>query len=52
MNKIKKILKIGVAYAICLVLLYSLAIRLINVYGVEDTVIDEYNYEEYYVYNE
>lgn len=50
MKKIKGILKVGVTFVICVVLLYSLAIRLINVYGVEDTVIEDYNYEEYYVY--
>lgn len=52
MKKIKEFLRVGVVFAICAVLLYSLAIRLINVYGLEDTVIDEYNYEEYYAYNE
>jgi len=50
MKKLKEILKVGVTFVICVVLLYSLAIRLINVYGVEDTVIEDYNYEEYYVY--
>ena len=50
MKKLKDILKAGVTFVICVVLLYSLAIRLINVYGVEDTVIEDYNYEEYYVY--
>jgi hypothetical protein len=52
MKKFKSLLKVGVAFTICVVLLYSLAVRLINVYGVEDTVINDYNYEEYYAYNE
>lgn len=51
MKKFKNILKIGVTFVITVVLLYSLAIRLINVYGIEDTVIEDYNYEEYYVYD-
>ncbi|MBR4830694.1 MAG: hypothetical protein IKZ96_02895 [Bacilli bacterium] len=51
MKKLKNILKIGVTFIICVVLLYSLAIRLINAYEVEDTVIEDYNYEEYYAYD-
>jgi hypothetical protein len=51
MKKFKEILGMGVAFVICVVTVYSLGVRYLNVYGVEDTVIEDYNYEEYYVYD-
>ena len=51
MKLLKNILKVTIIYTICLVLVYSLAIRLRNAYEEKETIVQEYNYEEYYAYD-
>lgn len=50
MEKIKKILKVVVVYALCMLFLYTFILKIGNTDNNEEKVLQEYNYEEYYVF--
>ena len=50
MKLFKNILKVVIAYAICMLFAYVLVLRVKQVNERDSRILQEYNYEEYYVY--